>query len=127
MRFHTPTPTPNAGLFGDVVSTLNPACRGAGPEVDGPLRDMPVAVFLLSSGGYRLHVVASSAGWGEGHAFNQCSAAASASGGAGARSVTSADDLEVCRRWSIYGTTHLCYSRSLSISFYYPAEKLGRV
>lgn len=91
-------PTPNAGLFGDVVSTLNPACSGAGPEVDGPLRDMPVAAFLLSSGGYRLNVVASSAGWSDGHAFNQCSAATSASGGAGARSDTSAGDLEVCGR-----------------------------
>ncbi|CAM9640751.1 unnamed protein product, partial [Ectocarpus sp. 12 AP-2014] len=88
------------GLFGDVVSTLNPACSGAGPEVDGPLRDMPVAAFLLSSGGYRLNVVASSAGWSDGHAFNQCSSATSASGGAGARSVTSAGDLESVGRWS---------------------------
>lgn len=69
------------GLCHDVVASLEPTCNGAGVEVDRPLRDMPVIVSLLNGGGYRLRVVASSAGWSVEQATDRLSEAYTASGG----------------------------------------------
>lgn len=51
------------GLCVEAVSALKPACAGAGAEVDCPPRDVATIVTLLTCGGYRLSVVASSDGW----------------------------------------------------------------
>ena len=50
-----------------MVSALKPVCTGAGVEIDCEPQDMLVIVSLLESGGYRLPVAASSAGWSFGH------------------------------------------------------------
>ena len=42
---------------------MTPVCSGAGAEVDAYARDMPVIVSLLTGGGYRLRVEASSPSW----------------------------------------------------------------
>ncbi|CAM9193761.1 unnamed protein product [Scytosiphon promiscuus] len=96
------------GLCSDVVAALEPACNGAGEEVDGPLRDMPVIVSLLNSGGYGLRVVTSSAGWSVEYAAGDKPVPFVASGGgeggggvdgAGATSLSSAGGTTV-GRWS---------------------------
>ncbi|CAM9439190.1 unnamed protein product, partial [Laminaria digitata] len=56
-----------ADVCAEVVSALRPVCTGAGVEIDCEPRDMLTLVSLLESGGYRLPVAASSAGWSFDH------------------------------------------------------------
>lgn len=46
-----------------MVSALEPVCTGAGVEIDCEPQEMLTIISLLDSGGYRLPVAASSAGW----------------------------------------------------------------
>lgn len=52
-----------ADVCAEVVSALKPICTGAGVEIDCEPQEMLTIVSLLDSGGYRLPVAASSAGW----------------------------------------------------------------
>lgn len=86
-----------AGLYEEVISAMTPVCSGAGAEVDACLRDMPVIVSLLTGGGYRLSVEASSPSWDINlYADHQHSAASTVGGeGAEASSLCSAGGMEV--------------------------------
>eukprot|EP00752_Nemacystus_decipiens_P007665 g6853.t1 len=88
------------GLYNDVMRAMKPVCFGAGAEVDCPLRDMPAILSILSCGGYRLRVEASSPGWSM-NAGHQRSAAPVASAGAEGASLCSAiGGIESFGRWS---------------------------
>jgi len=85
-----------AGLYEEVISAMTPVCSAAGAEVDASLRDMPVIVALLTGGGYRLHVEASSPSWDiDLYADHQHSAGSKVDGGLEASSLCSAGGMEV--------------------------------
>ncbi len=74
---------------------MTPVCSGAGAEVDSCLRDMPVILSLLTGGGYRLSVEASSPSWDINLCADHLHSTAVGGEGVEASSLCSAGGMEV--------------------------------